>query len=379
MKYTKEYIQRLLVEKIAGTINSDEDELIDGLLDQDAVLRRQWKDMQMQIRQAEAKGFSVEADEETAWQQVQAAMTPGKKTRILTFPKMAVAAACILAIAGIYLLVRHQSPSSSTAAISHAAKKAGITLSLADGKTIDLSGAGNQTIQTGSAAIHTAAGSLSYTARETGMQEWSVLMVPPSLDYKIKLSDSTEVWLNAQTRLKFPFSFPGKTREVYIDGEAYFKVAKNPARPFIVHTPATDITVTGTQFNVNTYDAENVKTALVEGSVTTVNGNNQVHLKPGLEASYTPGGGFRVNAFDESEVLSWMKGVYYFHNTPLKDLARLLPRWFNTQVQFDKPVLQNKTFSGELTKNQSLQLFLDNLRTSDEIDVYFSNNIVHFR
>jgi ferric-dicitrate binding protein FerR (iron transport regulator) len=118
----------------------------------------------------------------------------------------------------------------------------------------------------------------------------------------------------------------------------------------------------------------------VEGSVTSTTAKNRVQLKPGLEATYTPRDGFSVNTFDESEVLSWMKGIYYFHNTPLKDLAKLLPRWFNMPVQFDSPSLQNKTFSGELLKNQSLQLFLDNLEASSgEINVYVKDNVVHFR
>lgn len=385
MQPTSEQIQLLLIEKITGTIDAEDDRTIEQLLADDAEVRQQWQTMQQQVQQSAAQGFSIEVDEEQRWEAIKPHLKRHSKAKVIPFVRIAMAAAVLAAVvAGIFLFTERQSPvptiAHAPASVTPTKKQSGITLSTDDGKTIALNNATLNTFQLGTATIKADADKLSYSSSPTDTQQWSTLFVPAALDYKVMLADGTEVWLNAETRLRFPLSFSGKTREVYMDGEAYFKVAKNKQRPFIVHTPKTNILVTGTQFNVNTYNADKIKTALVEGSVIARgSGNIEVDLKPGFEVVYNPQEGFRTKAFDENKVLSWMKGEYYFHNTPLQHLAKVLSRWYNVEVQFENEALKSKTFSGELLKRQSLQLFLDNLQVSAEVHSYIKDGIVYFQ
>ena len=176
--------------------------------------------------------------------------------------------------------------------------KQSVNLVLPDGKTFELSKDGDaETIALDNATIKTDNSTLQYNSADT-MQ--NTLWVPAGESYKIVLSDGTEVWLNAATRLRFPSRFYGKQREVYVEGEAYFKVAKDAAHPFIVHTTLTQVQVLGTSFNINTYEAGNVKTALVEGKVLTKsNDGKSMELTPGYAANYEVAKGFVSGVFDE--------------------------------------------------------------------------------
>ncbi|MGY0036742.1 FecR family protein [Pedobacter sp. NJ-S-72] len=140
---------------------------------------------------------------------------------------------------------------------------------MANGQHIDLSDTATHVINLPFAQIKKGDHGLRYKLDDHKIQEWSTLVVPVKLDYQITLSDGTRVWLNSASSLHFPFSFSGATREVYLTGEAFFKVAKNPDQPFIVHTNQTDVKVLGTEFNVNSYNSNITMTSLVEGSVKT--------------------------------------------------------------------------------------------------------------
>ena len=384
MQYTGEDIQRLLMEKLVGTISPADDMLVTALIQQDETVRQQWNKLQNQLMEASQDGFTVETDEEAAWARLQPGLKQHRSdnSRIFTLARIAsVAAACLLLVTGVFYFYHQAKQPESPATAKTAATKQpeAITLRLANGQVINLSDAGNKTIQAGNTAIHNSDSGLSYTA-STGIQEWNTLNIPSTQNFTLTLADGTVVILNSQTQIKFPFSFPGKTREVYIDGEAFFDVAKNAGKPFIVHTPKTNIRVLGTRFNVNTYDLAEISTALVEGSVNiNTAGNTTVTLKPGSEAIFNNDKtGFAVAGFDAGETLSWIQGTYYFHNVSLQQLSKVLERWFAIQVQFKNNTLHGKTFSGVLFKKDSLQSFLDNLLSSDVINAELKDNILIF-
>jgi ferric-dicitrate binding protein FerR (iron transport regulator) len=381
MEYTGDDIQQLIMEKLAGTISPADDELLAALMQQDGTIQQQFTQLQNQLAEAAQHGFSVDADENAAWAQLQPGLQQrAAKSSIVTIIRIATAAAaCILlATAGLYFYKSNRRQAVPSIVKTPAAKQPeGITLRLANGQVINLSDAGNKTIHTGNTTINNAGNALSYTAASTKVQEWNTLNIPSAGAYTLTLADGTVVILNSQTQIRFPFSFPGKSREVYIDGEAFFTVSKDAAKPFIVHTPKTNIRVLGTRFNVNTYDPEKISTALVEGSVNIQTaGHAAVTLKPGHEAVFN--NGFAIAGFDENETLAWIQGTYYFHNVSLQQISKVLERWFAVQVQFKNNTLPDRTFSGVLFKKEALQVFLDNLRTSDAVNAEVKDNIVYF-
>lgn len=386
MQYSPEHIQRLMMEKLAGTISQADDALLMTTIQQHETVRQQWDELQNQLTAAVQNGFNLETDEGAAWARLQPGLKEPQSTkgRVLTLAiKITAAAACLLIIAGaFYFYQRTKEPVLHTSETKPAPAKQpeSIILRLANGQVINLSDTGNKTIQAGNATIQNAGNGLSYSAAPSAEQQWNTLYIPSARDYTLTLADGTQVTLNSQTQIRFPFSFPGSTREVYIDGEAFFDVAKNAAKPFIVHTPKTNIRVLGTRFNVNTYDPQKISTSLVEGSVNIhTDSHIAVTLKPGYEAVLNnDNNNFAVAGFDSGETLSWLQGSYYFHNASLQQISKVLERWFDIKVQFKNNTLHNKTFSGVLFKTEQLQVFLDNLHASDAINAELKDNIVYF-
>jgi ferric-dicitrate binding protein FerR (iron transport regulator) len=375
MEFTSEQIQILLVEKLAGTIDDQDNLFIEQLLAEDEQARKQWLELQDQLQQA--GGLTKEVNEDETWRKVRSLFGAPGTGKVRFMRRAATAAAIAIVLATGFLLLQRKA-NDTIAKAGDLPIMPAITLLLENGHSIVLHKA--QTLQVGKIKILADEKHMTISQSKTAATEWSTLNVPAAFDYKITLSDGSEVWLNAQSRLRFPFSFQGLKREVYIQGEAYFKVSKDKAHPFIVHTPQTEIRVLGTQFNVNTYNDCKVETALVEGSVITRDAlGSEVAIQPGEEAVYSTKHGFSTQPFDSTEVLSWMNGVYYFHNTKLKNLSKVLARWYNVEVDCNNKKLLQKTFTGKLMKGQQIQTFLDNLNLTQDMNAVVNGGRVVFQ
>lgn len=295
-------------------------------------------------------------------------------------PAIWVAAAAVL-VAAIISWWLFQSTPSVHPHLNLTDKKHGVQLQLANGKVVNLStDSGTIALQkiqfTNSNKTFSLATS---TIDKSERNEKLTLAVPVGLDYKVKLPDGSDVWLNSATTMRFSVPFLGEKREVFIDGEAFIHVAKDVSRPFFVHTANSTVQVLGTSFNVNSYDNNTIKVSLVEGAVKMQENGEEVTLKPGQQA-VANGKGINIRSFDETEELSWRQGVFYFSNTPLSEIARVLPRWFGFPVIMDNTRIAGETFTGSLERNQSIHIFLDNLKSTTTVDYYFDKNgRLHFK
>jgi ferric-dicitrate binding protein FerR (iron transport regulator) len=381
MECNKEHIRELLIEKFAGTISEADNELIESAIRNDLEILRMWEEVQRELGTDKGRAFFNRLDDEQAWQQVAARFRAGAGgNRSFFFRKkwVAVAAVCLPCLFISWWYFRHTTTPAGKPQLAVNAP-AGVQLTLAGGATVNLSDTAARQLNIGSTALNIKGNQLSYSATKEVMHAWNTLTVPSRLDYKIMLEDGTEVWLNAASVLRFPFSFTTGEREVYLTGEAFFKVAKDSRRPFIVHTGKTDIRVLGTSFNINAYDDHITTLALVDGKVLTKAGSYEVTLSPGQQAIYRPGAGFETKPFDAATALSWMQGVRYFHNVPLAEITSMLPRWFDVNVVFDSPQLAQQTFSGSIEKNKPLQTFLTNLEITSGVQYYFNKGELHFK
>jgi ferric-dicitrate binding protein FerR (iron transport regulator) len=173
------------------------------------------------------------------------------------------------------------------------------------------------------------------------------------------LPDGTKVWLNAVSYLRFPTNFSGNTRQVEIGGEVYFEVAKNRAKPFIVKSNRTQITVLGTHFNVNDYpDEAFAKTTLLEGSVK-INGKQSVGiLKPGDQALLNENDEMKIAAdVNVKEAVAWKNEIFDFNNTDITSIMRQVARWYGINVIYtgkSAPVL----YKGRISRNVNLSEML---------------------
>ncbi|WP_276483735.1 FecR family protein [Paraflavitalea pollutisoli] len=192
-------------------------------------------------------------------------------------------------------------------------------------------------------------GQLEYLAAETTpttTNRYNTVTVPKGGVFNILLADGTKVWLNNDSELKFPVSFTGTERRVILSGEAFFEVAKNAQRPFVVELPdSKSITVLGTVFNTRAYKEEKeFTTSLVEGSVqlssldnTRPRGSRTLTLRPGQEA--TQQRGTTVMTARTPRLLldsySWRTGLFHFEDEPIQDVMNQVARWYNISVVYE--------------------------------------------
>jgi len=384
MSENHEHIYQLLLKKRNGTINESDDQYVSALISGHEDVELMWRALKHSFSLPGEEKFWQQIDVTNAWTSVRSELSV-KHTGILSIRKWLFAAAVVIvAMIGISLIWKttHRKAEQTPAVVTATPAPAnGLQLQLAGGETIALPyNQAKQNIKAGDVQLNAGARKLQFTGGTAMGNGFNTLTVPPKMDYKLLLSDGTEVWLNATSKLRFPFNFSGNKREVYLDGEAYFQVTKNDAKPFIVHTEQTDIEVLGTSFNVNAYNDGITRTSLVSGSVIARADGKEIHLRPGQEATYKTDKGYDVHSFDESEVLAWMKGVYVFHNTSLQEIAEVLERWYGVKVVFDNKELASKKFTGGLEKLQRLDYFLETLELIGDIHYsYDANGTLHLK
>lgn len=384
MKHSYEQVFELFMEKLSGNLSPEDEKHIEKMLADDASFSRVWYTLEEESKALRAGSFleqiNVGDDLQSLKQRINEAER--SRTKLFSLKKVLAVAAVffvIVAGAGTYFAFFGEKKIVDKEKIAAAVEKnkQSVNLVLANGKTFELSKDGAaKTISLDNATINTDNSTLQYNSADTTQ---NTLWVPAGESYKIILSDGTEVWLNAATRLRFPSRFYGQQRDVYIEGEAYFKVAKDATHPFIVHTPLTQVQVLGTSFNINTYEAGNIKTALVEGKVLTKsNDGKSMELTPGHAANYEVAKGFVSGEFDEEDVLSWINGVYYFHNIPVADLAVAASRCYGIKIVLSKNNFAGRSITGLLDRNK-LTDFLNDLKTTAHIDYYYSDNELYLK
>ncbi|MEZ2443460.1 FecR family protein [Chitinophaga sp. RCC_12] len=212
------------------------------------------------------------------------------------------------------------------------------TLILGDGTRIALDSAANGAIaQQGSAqVIKLANGQLAYkqfSQKNTGLV-YNTMQTPTGCLYQLILPDGSHVWLNAASSIRYPTAFPEDKRMVEVSGEAYFDIAKDDRKPFIVTARGMDVQVLGTSFNVMAYaDEAAVKTTLVQGAVK-INADRILH--PGEQAVlYHASGELSVNKPDMEEILGWKNGEFYFRNTDISTIMRQIARWYDIEIKYE--------------------------------------------
>ena len=199
---------------------------------------------------------------------------------------------------------------------------------------------------------------LVYQVDNTGKVDttkWNRLLVPRGSEYKLVLADGTKVWLNADSELHYPTRF-GNAREVELKGEAYFEVAKDDAKSFIVQTENCEVSVLGTHFNVSAYNGEPVCTTLAEGSVQVNSGDKSVRLRPNEQAIVEKDGhSIHTRAVEAERYIAWVNGRFVFRNTPLEDVVKQMERWYDVDIQFEADSLAAKRMAGVLYRNERLE------------------------
>ena len=183
---------------------------------------------------------------------------------------------------------------------------------------------------------------------------YNTMQIPVGGFYQLKLADGTKVWLNSLTQLRFPVTFAGEERKVYLTGEAYFEVARDSVHPFIVATDeGMEVKVYGTEFNIDTYRKGTVKTTLVNGKVgirVSATGE-EVRLSPNQMALFTKATqSIQVENVDPYGAIAWKDGKFVFEDEPIEEIMERLSRWYDVKVFYANERIKKHTFTGIITR-----------------------------
>ena len=349
-------IARLIAEELTGTIDEKDRLVLARWLDEDERHRGEYANILESLKAGNEAWKDQERGRqlmESRWGAVKS-HTVQKTGRWITWSKYAAVIVLFVSI-GIFGLVNEEKQeveNGTVAQIEHGSMKA--QLVLANGKKVDLRPETSlQLEEVGGTRILTSDNRIKYSGKDSlagqsAEVKYNTLIVPRGGEFSLELADGTRVWLNAESRLRYPVAFTGKERKVEMEGEVYFEVAKNKEKPFIVTVNGVDIRVLGTSFNVSAYQEEVVAT-LVEGKVQLKKGNEQVILSPNQQAIWSDDE-FRVKQVDARNYVLWKEGIFYFEDVDLETILDDMARWYNVNVFYMNPVLKEMKFSVEIRR-----------------------------
>ncbi|SMC48601.1 FecR family protein [Pedobacter africanus] len=257
------------------------------------------------------------------------------------------------------------------------------TLTLADGRSVELSGdkhglimKANELVYDDGTAVMNEGKTEAKQLRKTSDQ-YATLRTPKGGQYQIVLSDGTKVWLNAASEITYLPAFEKGERMVKLTGEAYFEVATqyispSKKKPFIVKTATQQVEVLGTHFNICGYpDETSIRTTLMEGAVRVSRQGtfNTRLLKPNqqsiIENSHED---IKVLQVDPAYVIDWKNGDFIF-DKDIRTIMRQISRWYNIEVAYE----------GEVTKEEFTGRILRSKNLAEVLNVLQKTNKVHFR
>lgn len=208
---------------------------------------------------------------------------------------------------------------------------------------------------------------------------YNTIDVPYGERSQITLYDGTKVWLNSGTKFRYPVAFSSKTRDVYIEGEAFFDVAKNKNHPFLVYAGQLKVEVLGTLFNVCAYpDDDEIMATLEEGSINAINtvDGKSVIIKPGEQLILN----CATNLLNQQKVntelyTSWKENLLKFENAPFDEVIKKMERWYDVKINVDAKINTNERYTMTI-KTESLREMLQLVSLTTKIKYEIEENMV---
>ena len=388
MKEEKRYIE-LIIKSWAGTLTLAEKREVEKLLE-----KEEWEELKRELendrvlmgRFKEYEKYDTTGDFLLFLERVRKNKKTTKKQRSMS--RMFACAACFACLIMASWIFIHQEllpVDESIAKVSpmEPIDRNSIRLILDNDSMIALSGeAEAKKLDTLGVSFMTGIQTLDYTRvkRDTLVDSmtYHTLIVPKGCVFNIVLEDSTKVYLNAETVIKYPRFFAGNRREVYIEGEAYFEVSRDEERPFIVKGNNFFVEVLGTSFDVMNYENEHEsRVTLLSGKVRMCTEDTVWQLTPGEQLSLSVANEINVRRVNTKNVISWMDRKFNFEGETLEMIMRKICRWYDVEVLFEKPSLRESRFTGTPPNNISLQELLDEfLNYTTDIEFTLHNGVI---
>ncbi|MDN3667578.1 FecR family protein [Algibacter miyuki] len=378
---------KILIKKINANLTKEEEKAFQDWLQKSEENKHLYEKLVFLKREKTHIKKVSEIDTNTAWQLVQEKYNKNKfnsTKRISSFKvmKYAVAASIVLLIsAGLVYNNRNTSfPASVESApvivnnsITAGTDKAILTLE--DGTSVEL----KKDVVYATEEVSSDGKQIVYNSTSTNTKDikYNYLTIPRGGQFFIKLSDGTQVWLNSETKIKYPVTFTkGIDRQIeLIYGEAFFDVTpseEHQGASFKVYHNRQEIEVLGTQFNIKAYKNEtNIYTTLLEGKVAVDIDSNRQYLKPSQQSNYNlNNNSFVITTVDARKEILWKDGVFNFESEKLKDIMVVLSRWYDMDVMFENTELEEQKFVGLINKNYTIEDILTVMKDANIINSY---------
>ncbi|MDT0677961.1 FecR family protein [Autumnicola musiva] len=315
-----------------------------------------------------------EIDTEKDWEELSLKISPAK--RRFSFMKYAAVFLVIFGISALFFMNHQPEEGQQPYVISAGTDKA--TLTLGNGESIVLTKGDDYSDEN----AHAEDSRLVYNSKVKNQKLiFNSLTIPRGGQFFVRLSDGTKVWMNSETKLKYPVHFiEGQPRKVeLLYGEAYFEVTHSTEHrgdSFVVQTEGQEIEVLGTQFNITAYkETQTICTTLVKGRVSIENQISQKLLKPGQQATNTGNNELiKIKDVDVSYSTAWKDGLFMFHNEPLEKMMAQLSRWYDIEVIFKNSKKKRYTFSGTLEREDNITKLLNTLEKTGEVKFNIKEN-----
>lgn len=351
-----ERICRLLFKRIAGTISDEEQCELDAWRQEseahEALYERMLDPAYLEREYRRRRAIDCERPRLDMQRRIRAERMRRQRIPRLIVTTAAAAAVILLVIFGGRIGLQRPIPTETESVVAELpAIRPGVTQATLTSET-------GERITLGADEASNSARIASYTLKtpvhETPRQ--LCLDVPRGGEFRIVLEDSTEVWLNAESRLTYPESFSGSERRVAVTGEAYFKVARDEARPFYVETDGQLVKVYGTEFNIRSYaEDRDIYTTLVSGSIALSRlgdaRSGELLLTPSHQALFNKNDeATSVKEVDTQVVTSWRHGRFVFEEQNLEQIMRDLSRWYDFDYAFEDDALRQIVFMGSIPR-----------------------------
>lgn len=259
-----------------------------------------------------------------------------------------------------------------------------VCLVLSTGEVVDISNVGQDEVKLDKGTKLYEGNRLEYVQPDSLHKkelEFNQLIIPKGTFYHLVLSDGTKVWLNADSKIKYPVSFGQDKREVSLRGEGYFEVAKDSSRPFIVSTDKMDVKVLGTTFDVNTYEDEGKSfVVLVEGLVEVSAGKGESRIiTPGYMAEvnmHDVQAKIQISKCDAEHYIAWKSGNFSFRNASLTEILKRVSRYYDVTV-IREQVFEEEYYTGDVSSDVSLESLLAVIESSTSVSFKVERKIVY--
>ena len=362
-------IAQLIARKVLGILSEEDAGILEAWMEESEKHQKEMVRVEERLKGDLRRGCELNKEEE--WKAFQRKLPRKNTVRWWWYSAVAVVVGVCIVV-GVLQLQDVKVPVRLVQSVENNVKAYKARLILDDGRTVNITDTISQIIAVSEDAnIITSGSGLEYKTKDSlpvpAQIKYNTLIVPRGGEYKLLLSDGTRVWMNSESKLVYPIRFSGDSREVQMEGEVCFKVAKNERQPFIVKTKGVSVKVLGTFFNVEAYtDEESVTTTLVEGRVCVSDGKQSHIILPNQQV-IAEGNELTINKVDATEVVRWIQGVCYFSETSLEDIMNKLARWYDVEVFFANVSAKEAHFSLEIERYDNIATVLSKIEKTGRV------------